>query len=146
MSNKELNRAILEKLYEQVYRRIDQWHLPDGEYTCGMIEEYVREQIGKKQGAFLKGLDRASNMIRAYGFLCGQVDWLHDSIEKLRAKEIRIQVGDFKCSLLEESLVTITLKFERLCNVSAPDRQRFYKETVSGYETENNQRTLSAVG
>lgn len=149
MSNKELNLSILDRLYQEVYRRIDSWHLPDGEYTCGKIDEYVREQIGKKQGAFIKGRSNDFNTNRAYKFLCGEVDW-QDSIEKINAKQVNIQVSGFKCSFFEYELVPITLKFESMCNLKTAKRERFYKETIiqaiNAYEEKDYQSAIYAMG
>lgn len=149
MSNKELNLSILDRLYREIYRRIDGWHLPEGEYTCGQIDEYAREQIGKRQGAFIKGRSKDFNINRAYRFLCGDVDW-HDSIEEIKAKEIHIQVAGFRCSFFEYELVPITMKFESMCNLKSAKRERFYKEsiiqTINKYEEKDYQTALCAMG
>ena len=130
MSNKEVNLSILDKLYEQIYRRIDNWDIPEGNYTCGMIEEYVREEIGKRRGILSRYPRRYEGMHMAYKILCGEIDWWCDSDEKIKSKEVHIQVDTFKCSFFEYELIPITMKFESMCNIRASNRQRFYKEDI----------------
>lgn len=145
MSNKDLNLSILDRLYQEIYRRIDGWNLPDGEYTCGMIDEYVREEFVRRRYMRDRGCKFQN---RAYQELCGKVDWQDDS-KKLASKEIHIQVDGFRCSFFEYELVPITLKFESMCNLKSAKRERFYKETIiqtiNVYEEKDYQAALCAM-